>query len=170
VVERPLIAPSDVRHRQPTEADHRRLARLVREWWDEQPPRLERLWIRHFGPTSLLAENADGRPLGIAIGFAGGADPSRGVLYLVAVAPEVRRRGVGRELVGGVEAALKTRGVASVEAVVWPGNRAGFRFLEGIGYVPTAESAAARLYGLPAIPNYDGEGDTEDRSVLERTL
>lgn len=153
--------------REPTEADHPRLARLVREWWDERPPHLERLWLRHFSATSVVAENPGGRLAGLAVAFRSPAEPERGVLQLIAVAPDIRRRGVGRALVADAERRLAAGGVAAVEVVVWPGNRAGIRFLEALGYEP-APSAVERLYGVPATADYDGEG--EDRSVMERRL
>jgi ribosomal protein S18 acetylase RimI-like enzyme len=171
VVERALSSPIAVAFRQPTEADHARYARLAREWWDDRPPRIERFWMRHFGPTTLLAEAPDGRPLGLAIGFRGSAssEPAgRGVLHLVAVAPGVRRRGIGRALAAAVEERLVAAGATSVEAVVWPGNRVGVRFLEALGFEPIPESRSTPLFGVPAIANYDGEG--EDRSVLVREL
>jgi GNAT superfamily N-acetyltransferase len=171
VVERALKAPLDAAFRQPTEADHARYARLAREWWDERPPRVERFWMRHFGPTTLLAEAPDGRPLGLAIGFRGADSPGpagRGVLHLVAVAPGVRRRGIGRALVAGIEERLVATGATTVEAVIWPGNRVGVRFLEALGFEPVPDSRSTPLYGVPAMANYDGEG--EDRAIFERRL
>jgi ribosomal protein S18 acetylase RimI-like enzyme len=171
VVERPLTQPVAVSFREATEADHARLARLVHQWWDERPPRIERFWMRHFSPTTLVGEAPDGRPVALAIGFRGsdsGGRQAAGVLHLVAVAPALRRRGIGRAIVAAVEARLVAAGATRVEAVVWPGNRVGVRFLEGLGYQPIEESRATPLYGVPAIANYDGEG--EDRAVFERSL
>jgi GNAT superfamily N-acetyltransferase len=168
VVECALTLDGRVTFREATQADHARLARLAREWWNERPPRIERIWFRHFGPTTLVGETADGRPIALAIGFRGAGDPSRGVLYLVAVAPGVRRRGIGRDIVAAVEGRLAAAGATSVEAAVWPGNRAGIRFLQALGYEPAPESRATRLYGVPAIADYDGDG--EDRAIFERAL
>ena len=161
-------AAEDLAIREATEADHVRLAGLVREWWDERPPRLERLWFRYFPGTTLVAETADGRLRGLVIAFVSGHDPLRGVLHLVVVAPDVRRRGVGRRLVAAVEERLAAAGVTSVEAVFWPGNRIAVRFVEALGYEPLPETRATPRYGIPAIPDFDGDG--EDRAIFARGL
>jgi ribosomal-protein-alanine N-acetyltransferase len=167
VVERALTPPAVV-FREATEADHPRLARLIREWWDERPPHLERLWFRHFPATTVVGVDPEGRPMALAIGLPTAGDVRVGVLQLVAVAPKVRRRGVGREAVESVIARLRASGATSVEAAVWPGNRSGARFLEAVGFVVSPSPDGARLYGLPAIADYDGEGD--DRSLFVRSL
>ena len=69
MVERPLTTRPDVTFRPATEADHARWSRLLREWWDERPPRLERLWFRHFAGTSVVGETADARPAALAVAF-----------------------------------------------------------------------------------------------------
>jgi GNAT superfamily N-acetyltransferase len=168
-VERPLSDDTaEVTIREATEADHARLSRLIREWWDERPPRLERLWFRHFAGTTFVAVDPAGRPVGLAIAFRSAVHHERGVLNLVAVAPKHRRRGLGRSLVGASSDALRREGAGTMEAAVWPGNRTGVRFLEALGFTPVEESLATRLYGVPAFADYDGTD--EDRAILEMTL
>jgi len=133
------------------------------------PPRLERIWFRHFSATSVLAELPDGRTVGIAVGFLSPTQPGRGVLLLVAVGRAHRRRGLGRTLVDEVLARLRAPGpVTGVEASVWPGNRVVVRFLQALAFAPVPASLATRLYGVPALEDYDGDG--EDRAVLELAL
>ena len=158
----------DLAIREATEADHPRLMGLVREWWDERPPRLDRLWFRYFPGTTLVAETADGRLRALAIAFVSGRDPQRGVLQLIAVAPDLRRRGVGRMLVAAVEERLVAAGATAVEAVFWPGNRIAVRFLEALGYEALPETLRTPRYGIPAIPDFDGDG--EDRAVFAHPL
>jgi ribosomal protein S18 acetylase RimI-like enzyme len=167
-VERPLTLPPDLALRRPTEADHQALARLIPQWWGEKRPTIRRLWVRHFGSTSAMVERPDGRVIGAGIAFVSQDQPALGVVLAVAVAPGFRRRGVGRAIVAAVEETLAARGVRSVEAVIWSGNRTGVRFFDALGYAPIAESMATPLYGVPAIENYDGEG--EERSVFMREL
>ncbi len=160
--------PGAITIREATEADHARLAGLVREWWDERPPRLDRLWFRYFPGTTLVAQAADGRLRALAIGFAGGRDRERGVLLLAVVAPDARRRGLGRAIVTAVEERLAAAGVTTVEAVFWPGNRIAVRFAEALGYEALPETRATPRYGIPAVPDFDGDG--EDRAIFTRTL
>ena len=165
MVERPLSDDSSIRLRPATEADHSALARLIDEWWGERRPRVARIWFRHFAGLSWVAERADGRPVGVAIGARSHDRPATGLLVLVAVAPWQRRQGVGRSLVEAVSRGLEAAGVSSMEATLWPGNRVGVRFLEALGFRPAAE-AVDQLYGVPAIADFDGEG--EDRAIYER--
>jgi GNAT superfamily N-acetyltransferase len=168
VVERPLTTRPDVTFRPATEADHARCSHLLREWWDDRPPRLERLWFRHFSATTIVAETGSTRTVGLAVSFPSAAIEDRGVLWAVAVAPAMRRHGVGRAIVDAAVAALREAGVGALEAAVWPGNRVGVRFLEALGFAPVAESLATPLYGVPALADYDGDG--EDRAVMELRL
>jgi len=158
----------DLTIRGATEADHVRLTGLAREWWDERPPRLDRLWFRYFPGTTLVAETADGRIRALVIAFVSGRDARRGVLHLAMVAPDLRRRGVGRMLVAAVEERLVAAGATSVEAVFWPGNRIAVRFLEALGYEALPETRATPRYGIPAIPDFGGDG--EDRAIFARPL
>ena len=167
MVDRPLTPP-DFRLRRPTEADHVRLVRLVPEWWGEKRPALPRLWLRQFAGTSRVVETAEGRLIGVGIGFASQDEATRGVILLVAVGAGQRRHGLGTAVAREIEGALGERGATTIEALVWPGNRIGVRFLEALGYAPLPETLATRLFGVPAIADYDGEG--EDRSVFVREL
>ncbi len=160
--------PQNVEIREATAADYQRVARLVREWWDERPPIVERLWFRHFGPTSVVAVTPEGRPAAVAVAFLSASTPTRGVIQLVAVAPAARRAGMGRAVISAAETRLAEAGATSAEAVIWPGNRAGIRFLEALGYRPAEETNRTRLYGVPAIADFDGEG--EDRALLVREI
>lgn len=168
-MERPLtpFAPH-VTIRQATEADHARMSRLVRGWWGERPPKIERLWFRQFRRTTLVGETADGRPVALAIGFAGDPDAPRAAVYLVAVARSFRRRGVGRAMLAALEGRLAAGGAMAAEAVIWPGNRGAVRFLAAMGYEPIPESRATPLYGVAATAGFDGED--EDRSILVRSF
>ena len=165
MVERPLSDPREIRLRPATEADHPVVARLIDEWWGERRPHVARVWFRHFAGLSWVAERTDGRPVGVGIGARGHDRPLVGLLVLVAVAPSFRRQGVARSLGEAVGRSLEAAGATSTEAIVWPGNRVGVRFLEALGFGPAAE-AVDQLYGVPAIADFDGEG--EDRAIFVR--
>ena len=168
MVERPLSDPPAIRLRAAREADHSTFSRLIDDWWGERRPKTPRLWFRHFAGLSWIAERtADERPVGIGIGGRGHDRPSVGLLVLVAVAPYVRRQGIGRSLVDAVAGSLHSSGSDTIEATVWPGNRVGVRFLEGLGFMASPESSEP-LYGIPAIADFDGEG--EDRAVFVRAM
>ena len=77
----------------------------------------------------LAVNDETGKPVGFALsGFAPdaeftGLNAAHGVVCLVAVHPEYRRRGVGRELLARAEANLRARGAARVTVgAMWPNS------------------------------------------------
>ena len=155
--------------RRPAEADHPRLARLADDWFERRErARLPRDWLRAFGDTSWLAERPDGRPAGLLIGFWSPGHPSEGLLLLVMVDPAGRHRGLDRALVNLFTADARDRGLEHVRAVAWPGDPLAVRFLAGLGFVALELPGSRRLYGTPAVQDYDGEG--EDRAIFELDL
>ena len=92
---------------------------------------------QHFRRESLVVAERDGEVVGAALcGFgpgAGGArlDRARGVIAAVVVAPDARRKGVGRELVNRAVAALRAGGAKSITA----------------GQAPPADPFLVGLYG-----------------------
>jgi hypothetical protein len=53
-------------------------------------------------------------------------------------------------------------------AITWPGNRVSVAFHRSIGFRLEDGPGTQRLYGSPAYPDYDGDG--EDRVVFVREL
>ena len=157
--------PYEVRH--PTEADLAGLDARLRDWRDERGarPGPGRTWFRHFAGASWLAEaSKDGRPLGLLLGFRSADRPAESVIHLVAVDPEFRRRGIGRDLVERFGTAGVTDGVAVVEAACRPDDRIALAFFAALGFEPQAGPGSSRIYGVPAFADWDGAG--EDRVLL----
>ena len=159
-----------IRLRRPTEADHRRIAEVVDEWWGGRRVRhlLPRLWLQHFRGTSWVAETDEGRLAGFLVGFVSPDDPEVGYVHMVGVDPNRRRHGLGRRLYRAFIDDVAARGVRRVTAVTWPGNRGSVAFHTGIGFRVDDGPGTQRLYGTPAYPSYDGGDD--DRVVLIREI
>jgi GNAT superfamily N-acetyltransferase len=99
---------------------------------------LDRLAERNPG-LLLVAEVGDA-----VVGTALGAwDGRRGWIYHVAVAPDLRREGLGRRLVHEVERRLRALGCPKVNVIVTDDNLGGRRFWEALGYT----TLAARQFG-----------------------
>jgi ribosomal protein S18 acetylase RimI-like enzyme len=64
----------------------------------------------------------------------GGYDGHRGWVYSLAVAPELRHRGIGTALVRHVERALRERGCPKINLQVLASNAATVAFYEKLGY------------------------------------
>ena len=149
-------------YRRPIDADHDAVVRRFDDWAGGRTARqlLPRHWFRHFTGTSWIAAREDGRVIGIATGFLSQDDPSLAGLH--------RRRGVGSELVARFVRDAATRGATTVRTTAWADDRPTIRFLEAVGFRLVEPPDRQRLYGMPAVADYDAPGD--DRAELERSL
>jgi len=59
-------------------------------------------------------------------------------------------------------------GGRQVQAITWPGNRGSVDFHKRLGFRPDDGPGTTPIYGVPAYPNFDGDG--QDRAVLIRAL
>jgi len=107
----------------------------------------ERLLERDAGAL-LVATGDAGEGVGTLIAA---WDGWRGNLYRLAVAPELRRRGVGRDLVAAGEERLVALGAGRVTALVGRGDDGVAAFWEAAGY-PYDEKVERRVRNLPADP------------------
>lgn len=95
---------------------------------DEVARKLER------DPQLFLVAEDDGPParmVGVAIGS---YDGRRGWIFRLAVEPTVRRRGVGRQLVGELERRFLELGVRRIRLLTLSDNLLARRFWEELGY------------------------------------
>lgn len=102
---------------------------LTRPWNDPDADLIRAL----AGPTStvLSAQDIDGCLLGTAMV---GHDGHRGWVYYLAVQPELRRRGLGRQLMHASERWLQERGVPKINLMVRSTNAAVVAFYTSLGY------------------------------------
>jgi GNAT superfamily N-acetyltransferase len=165
-VRRRPAPPYDLRH--PDEGDLAPLQAALREWCDRRDERTGpgRIWVRHLGGTSWLAESqGDRRFLGLLLGIRSTDRPAEAVIHLVAVDPEFRRRGIGRALVERFAGDLAARGATRLVAACRPDERIQLAFFGALGLAPQAGPRSVRLYGIPACEDWEGPG--EDRALLE---
>jgi ribosomal protein S18 acetylase RimI-like enzyme len=134
----------------------------------DEPAALARYLVRNPG---LCFVAADG---GVLIGTVlGGHDGRRGFLHHLAVAPERRRRGIGRALVERSLAALQREGVGKCHILVVSDNEEGRAFWERLGWSVRADvnlmSRALAPQELPEGPGLD-QPATIDWAALARRL
>jgi ribosomal protein S18 acetylase RimI-like enzyme len=156
--------------RRPVEADHPRLVGYIDDWWGGRNlhPVFLRMWFRHFSGTSWVAEEPSGRLVGFLVGFVSPDHPDEAYIHLVATSPNLRRVGLGRRLYERFIEDVRARGVRRVSAITWPGNRVSIGFHRAMGFSPFEGPGTQNLYGTPAFPDYDAEG--EDRVVFNLDL
>lgn len=159
-----------IRFRRPVEADHRFLVDRVDQWWGGRRIHqlLPRLWLRHFSGMSWIAEEASGTIVGFLVGFVSPDHPDQAYVHMVATDPNHRGAGLGRALYERFFDDVRARGVRRVTTITWPGNRVSVGFHRAMGFMPEDGPGTQRLYGTPAYPDYDAEGD--DRVVFSREL
>jgi GNAT superfamily N-acetyltransferase len=155
--------------RRPVEGDYPAIVEVIDEWWGGRRVRhlLPRLWLEHFRATSWIAETEDGRLAGFLIGFVSPEHPDEGHVHMVAANPNLRRRGLGRQLYERFFADARAAGVRRVQAVTWPGNRVSIDFHRSIGFRPDDGPGSTPIYGVPAFADHDGPGEDRVRFVLD---
>jgi ribosomal protein S18 acetylase RimI-like enzyme len=101
---------------------------LTRPWND---PYKDISFARAGENSTVLVLERDGRIVASAMT---GHDGHRGVLYYVAVDPQFRGQGLGREAVAAAERWLAARGVWKLNLLVRSENEAVRGFYEALGY------------------------------------
>ena len=81
-----------------------------------------------------------------------GWDGHRGWLYHLAVAPDVRRRGIGSGLVRAAEALLQVRGCPKVNLQIVAANRDVARFYERLGFAVEERVSMGKPLPTPRAP------------------
>jgi ribosomal protein S18 acetylase RimI-like enzyme len=122
-----LIAPLDLRHAPDAIALWHEVG-LTRPWNDPSAD-LERALAG--SSSAVLAGIRDGRLIATAMV---GHDGHRGWVYYLAVTPDARRAGCGRDMMRACEAWLRARGVPKVNLMVRGENREVQEFYRAIGY------------------------------------
>ncbi len=112
---------------------------------DDQPDRLEKFLARNPGCSFVALQ--DSKLVGACLC---GHDLRRGAIYHLAVDPERRRSGVGRELLAGSLAALRRAGVVKCHALVFKDNPYAEKFWAQAGWVLRDELL---LYSRSAVEN-----------------
>jgi GNAT superfamily N-acetyltransferase len=138
-----------------TADDHAAFARLVPELGVDDPIPAAGVFAREIAPSTLIAADpATGAVLGYAYRERSGAAVH--VKHLV-VAPDARRAGVGRALLGAIAEDARSRGAVTWSLNVKPDNVAAIRLYESVGLARAYASRAVWVpwAALDALPSRD---------------
>lgn len=143
-------------------ADYDAIIAVVDLWWGRpMAGALQRVFLDHFWPTSLVADRAsdESEPgmAGFLVGFGSPADAASAYIHFVGVAPAQRGSGVGRMLYERFFALMRLDGRTVLHAVTSPVNATSIAFHHALGF----ESRGP-------VPDYDGPG--ADRVVFTLAL
>lgn len=83
------------------------------------------------GPASAVLVLHESEALAASVMI--GCDGHRGWVYYLAVAPERRRKGLGRVMMDAAEAWLRARGAPKIQLMVREDNEAALGFYEALG-------------------------------------
>ena len=162
--------PLGLSWRHPRDGDHPGLVALIDDWHGGRRVHAAfgRFLLAHFGSTSLLAETGDGKVAGYLVGVVSPDRPGDAFVHTAAVNPNLRRRGIGRELYRRFGLLAGARGARRFVVNVWPGDPIAVAFHRALGFEPQTAEGAMKLYGTPALPDYDYPG--EDRAIFTRPI
>ncbi len=96
---------------------------------DDSPAGIEKFLRRN--PSTCFVAEEEGILAGVILC---GHDGRRGYIYHAAVAPQFRRRGVGKLLVDAALTALKEEGILKAALVAFQTNQLGNAFWESMGF------------------------------------
>ncbi len=110
-----------------------------REYDDFRPDTMEDMEIYkkspNFDPTGMIIAELDGKPVGVVNAYVDKKrEEKKGFLRGLGVAPEFRRKGVGRRLVEKAIESLRERGMESVEGWTRKDKVACKSLLESMGF------------------------------------
>jgi GntR family transcriptional regulator len=103
------------------------------------------------GPTTWLAESADGKILAFSRHGEDPLDSRRGHIYSMYVAPEASGRGLAKALLEHDLQLLAERGLATVTLWVFEENRAARNLYASFGFVPDGARRVEPEYGAPEV-------------------
>ena len=104
----------------------------------ESVQEIEKLLLASLGRGGQFVAEADGEPAGV-VGFISEPIFARGgCVCFLAVRDEMRRRGIGRQLMGFVERKIFSQS-PNIYLSISPSNEPARRFFERLGYVKVGE-------------------------------
>ncbi|MFI1381540.1 GNAT family N-acetyltransferase [Embleya sp. NPDC020886] len=137
--------------------DYDAIVAVLDAWWGRPiMDKLPRLFLDHFHPTSLVAEDDAGLG-GFLIGLLSPAHREQAYIHFAGVRPDLRRSGLARELYERFFTLARADGRTLVRAITGPVNTGSIRFHTAMGFT---------VHG--PIADLDGPG--ADRMRFERSL
>jgi GNAT superfamily N-acetyltransferase len=122
-----------------TKADFDRIVEVFDAWWGGPSSGFSPhpIFFYELGEHALVVDEA-GELAGFLFGFIAERPERTGYVQLVGIAPEQRRKGVGRILYEKFTQTCRDAGCVRMKAITTPANEGSLRFHEALGW--TAET------------------------------
>ncbi len=133
----PADAPTNrVTVRSATPGDHGPIVAVLDDWWGGRgmADMLPRLFLDHFGSTSLVAVGDDDALAGFLIGFLSPDQPGTAYIHFAGVSPAHRRQGLATDLYRRFFSMASERGAVRAKAVTAVANVESQAFHRAIGF------------------------------------
>lgn len=146
-------ATTSTRIRNATEADGQAMWRLARDarTLDLNPPYTYLMACRHFGATSVVAEEA-GRVVGYCLAYRPPSQPDTVFVWQVTVDPSKRGEGLGGRLLEAVCDLDACSDARFLEATVTPSNEASHKLFGGFARRRGTECVESPCFGADLFP------------------
>lgn len=155
----------NIRHLE--EADYDSMIAVIDDWWGGRQIShlLPRIFFIHFRPTSFAIEE-DGRVIGFLAGFVSQTYPNQAYIHFVAIHPDHRKRGLGRQLYSTFFETARRLGCTTVRCITSPVNTGSIAFHKRTGF--QVEHVTGEYQGMPCAINYELKG--EHRVLFTKSL
>ncbi|MFC7391985.1 GNAT family N-acetyltransferase [Scopulibacillus cellulosilyticus] len=123
------------------EEDYYKVIDVLNDWWGgrQMTHLLPRLFFEHFQPTSFIVED-DGVLSAFLIGFLSQTNPKEAYIHFVGVNPELRKKGIAKELYVLFFAKVQELGCNTVKCITSPVNEVSISFHKRMGFSATLEA------------------------------
>ncbi len=149
---------NDIMIRKAEPADHEKIIAALQNWWGgrDLTAMLPKLFLNHFGDTSLVIEQ-EGGIVGFLIGFISPALKNEAYVHFMGVRPDFRKKGIGMTLYERFFEICRNHDRNIIRACTSPVNRGSVEFHKRISF--QLEPGDAEIDGLPVTGDYNRPGD-----------
>lgn len=121
------------------EDDYFKVMDVINDWWGgrQMTYLLQRLFFEHFQSTSFIVEDEKNRLSAFLIGFVSQSHPNEAYIHFVGVNPELRNKGLARELYNLFFSKVRTLGCDTVRCITSPVNEGSVAYHKSMGFSVT---------------------------------
>lgn len=142
------------------ENDYFAVMNVMNDWWEGRQIShlLPRLFFEHFQSTSFIVEDDNNCLSAFLIGFVSQTNPKEAYIHFVGVDPELRNKGIARELYYLFFSTVRNLGCNTVKCITSPINESSVAFHKSMGFTATLGTDYAgkghhRIFFLSSLYN-----------------